>query len=82
MRLKRINEAVTILERGAELNKKDPGIRYQLFIAYSRLKSKEKADVNFAEFKRLEKFYSKTGASATSLDKTEKIPDSVFQEKP
>ena len=65
-----------------QLNKSDPGIRYQLFIAYSRTKQKVKADVNFAEFKRLEALTAKTGASATSRDNNEKIPDSVLVDKP
>lgn len=82
LRLKRVDDALAILERGAELNKSDPGIRYQLFIAYSRTKQKAKADVNFAEFKRLEALTAKTGASATSRDNNEKIPDSVLVDKP
>ena len=81
LRLKRVDEAVQILERGAELNKKDPGVRYQLFLAYSRLKQKDKAEANFAEFKRLEKAYAKTGAAATANDKTQEIPTSVEQNK-
>ncbi len=81
LRLKRVDEAVPILERGAELNKKDPGVRYQLFLAYSRLKQKDKADANFVEFKRLEKVYAKTGAAATASDKTQEIPTSVEQNK-
>jgi Flp pilus assembly protein TadD len=74
-------EALLILERGAELNKNDPGIRYQLFIAYSRLKQNAKADSALAEFKRLEKEFSKTG-SATAEEKAPDLPDSIEQKKP
>lgn len=78
---KKLDEAVTVLTRGAALNKTDPGLRYQLFIAYSRLKQKAKADQMLAEFKRLEKEFSKTGA-ATATDKTPDLPDAVENAKP
>jgi Flp pilus assembly protein TadD len=42
------------LTRGVELNAKDPGVHYQLFLAYSRLRKKEEADRELAEFKRLD----------------------------
>ena len=48
------DEALPVLKRGVELNDKDPGIRYQLFLAYSRLKRKDEADKELAEFKRLD----------------------------
>jgi len=82
LREKRLDEAVIMLERGAGLNKQDPGVRYQLFIAYSRLKQKDKADANFAEFKRLEKSQGGTGAAASLGDKKDEIPVSVGQIKP
>jgi hypothetical protein len=37
-----------------ELNDKDPGVHYQLFLAYSRLRRKDEADKELAEFKRLD----------------------------
>jgi tetratricopeptide (TPR) repeat protein len=52
--LRRYEEAVPLLTRGVELNAKDPGVHYQLFLAYSRLKKKDEADRELAEFKRLD----------------------------
>ena len=43
-----------MLERGAGLSKIDPGVHYQLFTAYSRLKRKSDADHELALFKQLE----------------------------
>ena len=54
MRLKRYPEALPILERGVALNNDDPGVHYQLFIIYSRLKRKDDADRELAQFKSLE----------------------------
>ncbi|MFN2406494.1 MAG: tetratricopeptide repeat protein, partial [Pyrinomonadaceae bacterium] len=54
VKLKRYEEAVPLLKRGIELNDKDPGIRYQLFLAYSRLRRKDEAEKELAEFKRLD----------------------------
>ena len=54
MKLKRYEEALPLLNRGVELNAKDPGVHYQLFLAYSRLKKTEEADKELAEFKRLD----------------------------
>jgi Flp pilus assembly protein TadD len=54
VKLKRYDEAVPILCRGAELNKKDPGVHYQLFLAYSRLRRKAEADEELATFKQLD----------------------------
>src|SRR6185437_5293730 len=54
VKLRRYDEALPLLQRGVELNDKDPGIRYQLFLAYSRLKRKDEADRELAEFKRLD----------------------------
>jgi len=54
VKLKRYDEAVPLLTRGVELNDKDPGVHYQLFLAYSRLKRKDEADKELAEFKRLD----------------------------
>ncbi len=79
---KKYAEAVPILETGADLNKNDPGIRYQLFIAYSRLKQKEKANATLAEFNRLEKLSRKPNSPATSTDQTPDLPASVRNLKP
>jgi predicted Zn-dependent protease len=79
---KKYTEAVPILEDGAALNKNDPGIRYQLFIAYSRLKQKEKADATLAEFKRLEKLFGKPNSAMDTTEKTPDLPDSVGNAKP
>ncbi|HZG50988.1 MAG TPA: tetratricopeptide repeat protein, partial [Pyrinomonadaceae bacterium] len=54
VKLKRYEEALPLLERGVELNANDPGIHYQLFTAYSRLKRKTDADRELAIFKRFE----------------------------
>lgn len=74
-REKKYAEAVPILEDGTRLNQQDPGIRYQLFLTYSRLKQKEKADLAFAEFKRLEKIFNVGSGSATSADKLPDLPN-------
>jgi Flp pilus assembly protein TadD len=54
VKLKRYDEALPLLKRGAELNTKDPGVHYQLFLAHSRLRQKDEADKELAEFKRLD----------------------------
>jgi tetratricopeptide (TPR) repeat protein len=54
VKLRRYEEAVPLLTRGVELNAKDPGVHYQLFLAYSRLKKQGEADRELAEFKRLD----------------------------
>jgi tetratricopeptide (TPR) repeat protein len=51
---RRYDEAIPILERGAMLNARYPGIHYQLFLALSRLKRKEEADRELVIFKQLE----------------------------
>ncbi|MDQ3129469.1 MAG: hypothetical protein M3Q99_01750, partial [Acidobacteriota bacterium] len=72
-------EAATILERGAELNRSDPSTRYQLFLAYSRSKQKEKAEKALAEFKRLEAEFS--GAGNLS-EQNQNLPDKLENLKP
>jgi Flp pilus assembly protein TadD len=67
VKLKRYDEAVPLLQRGIELNDKDPGIRYQLFLAYSRLRRKEEAEKELAEFKRLDEV---NRHGATPLNRT------------
>jgi hypothetical protein len=43
-----------VLQRGVILNDKDPGIRYQLFLAYSRLKRKDEGEHELAVFRQLD----------------------------
>jgi tetratricopeptide (TPR) repeat protein len=74
VKLRRYEEALPLLTRGAELNAKDPGVHYQLFLAYSRLKKKEEADRELAEFKRLDEV-NKHGV--TALGTMEKDPESL-----
>ena len=74
-------EALPILERGVDINKTDPSIRYQLFLAYSRLKMKEKANQTFAEFKRLEAEYNRTTNSKTA-DENQNSLDELENPKP
>lgn len=54
VKLRRYDEAIPILERGANLNSRYPGIHYQLFLALSRLKRKAEADRELSLFKQLE----------------------------
>jgi tetratricopeptide (TPR) repeat protein len=81
IKLKRYDEAVPVLERGATLNSNDPGIHYQLFTAYSRLKRKTEAERELALFKQLEESRKKgegmSGGSATgdaTLPTTDALP--------
>lgn len=75
-------EALTVLEKGVPLNDKDPSIRYQLFLAYSRLRQKEKAAQSLAEFKRLEKEFSGGTNAATSAEQNQNLPDKIENAKP
>jgi hypothetical protein len=67
--LKRYEEAVPLLESAARMSNNDPGIHYQLFTAYSRLKRKTDAERELALFKQLEETRKKeegmSGGSAT-----------------
>lgn len=54
VKLRKYEDAVPILWRGAEINKKDPGVHYQLFLAFFRLKKKAEADQELAAFKELD----------------------------
>ncbi|HNQ14318.1 MAG TPA: tetratricopeptide repeat protein [Pyrinomonadaceae bacterium] len=47
-------EAVARLEKVVALNRVNPQVHYQLFLAYSRLKLTDKANTALAEFKRLD----------------------------
>jgi hypothetical protein len=50
------------------MDKTDPGIHYQLFTAYSRLKRREDAERELAIFKRLEEARKKSGDGANTGD--------------
>ena len=76
VRLRRYDEALPILEQGVPLGQSDPGIHYQLFIAYSRLKRKEDADRELAKFKILEEA-RKRGNTGMS-EKDELPPPRVY----
>jgi predicted Zn-dependent protease len=75
VRLARYDEALSILERGTHLSEKDPGVHYQLFLAYSRLKRKEDANRELAAFKRLDD-ERKNGASENggTMANTDELP--------
>jgi tetratricopeptide (TPR) repeat protein len=72
--LKRYEEAVPLLTRGIELNAKDPGVHYQLFLAYSRLKRKDEADKELAEFKRLDEVNRHGATPLTPMKDGESLP--------
>ncbi len=78
----RYAEALPILERGVTINKNDPSTRYQLFLVYSRLKQKEKADQSLAEFKRLEKEFNRGTGAANSGDQNANLPEKLENPKP
>ena len=74
MKLKRYDEALPLLQRGVELNDKDPGIRYQLFMAYSRLRRKDEADNEFAYFKSLDATSLNTNTNMNTGGESESLP--------
>jgi hypothetical protein len=75
VRLKRYEQAVPILERAATLTATDPGIHYQLFTAYSRLKRKVDAERELAVFKRLEEARKRDETSAGSATSEQVAPN-------
>lgn len=82
LRKNKFDEALPILENGVQLNEIDPSIRYQLFLAYSRLQQKDKAAATFAEFKRLEKESSAPSGSAANADINRNLPAKIENQKP
>jgi tetratricopeptide (TPR) repeat protein len=74
VKLRRYDEAVPLLLRGVELNAKDPGVHYQLFLAYSRLKKKDEADKELAEFKRLDEGNRHGATPLTPMKDGEALP--------
>jgi Flp pilus assembly protein TadD len=54
VRTKRYDEAIGVLSAATQLRTRDPGVHYQLFIAYTRLKRKYDADRELTVFKQYE----------------------------
>jgi Flp pilus assembly protein TadD len=54
VRARRYEEAITILRGAVTLRERDPGVHYQLFIAYSRLKRAADAERELALFRKLD----------------------------
>lgn len=52
VRTKRYDEAIGVLAGAAQIRARDPGVHYQLFLAYSRLKRKDDAERELAVFKK------------------------------
>jgi tetratricopeptide (TPR) repeat protein len=52
VRTRRYDEAIGVLAVAARIRPRDPGVHYQLFIVYTRLKRKDDADHELAIFKR------------------------------
>ena len=77
----RYAEALPILERSVDINKNDPSTRYQLFLVYSRLKQKEKANQSLAEFKRLEAEFKRVSDSPIT-DENQNLPENLENSKP
>jgi hypothetical protein len=50
------------------MNADDPGVHYQLFITYSRLKRKDDADRELARFKTLEEARKQREGGMTAKD--------------
>ena len=79
VRLKRYDEALTLLKRGAEMSKEDPGVQYQLFLVYSRLKLKPEADAALVQFKKLEaeRKSGESGMAGSSTGRQLPVPESA-----
>jgi len=82
IRQKKYRDALAILEKGKALNDVDPGIRYQLFIAYTRTNEKQKAASAFSEFKRLERIFNAGSGASTSADQIRDLPSSIETKEP
>src|SRR5205085_1437379 len=54
VKTRRYEEAIPILQQGVAIKSNNPGVHYQLFVAFSRLKRKTEADSELALFKQLE----------------------------
>jgi len=75
VRRKLYDEALPILERAAKLAKTDPGIHYQLFITYSRLKRTTDAERELATFKQLEEARKKGDTMEDTAAADQSAPD-------
>lgn len=51
-RTKHYDEAIRVLGEASRIRARDPGVHYELFIAYTRLKRKDDADRELAIFKQ------------------------------
>jgi tetratricopeptide (TPR) repeat protein len=74
VRLKRYSDALPLLERGARLAGQDPGVHYQLFLAYSRLGRRGEADRELAKFKELEEARKAGEAGAPAAQTKDELP--------
>jgi len=70
---------LTILKRGAELSPEDPGVHYQLFLIYSRVKQKADADSELALFKKLDEARkaNQGGMTGNTSNEPSTVPDSL-----
>jgi Flp pilus assembly protein TadD len=84
VRARRYDEALTFLKRGAELSPDDPGVHYQLFLVYSRVKEKPDADRELALFKRLEEARkaNQGGMMGGATSEPLAVPDSLRSKSP
>ena len=66
VRTRRYDEAISTLERGVKLAGDDPGVHYQLFLAYSRMQRKDDANRELELFKQLEEARKKREQNGTT----------------
>ena len=74
VRLKRYAEALPLLESTARFSGQDPGVHYQLFLAYSRLGRKADADRELETFKRLEEARKAAETGVPSAPSASELP--------
>jgi tetratricopeptide (TPR) repeat protein len=72
VRARRYDEALRVLQGAARLRERDPGVHYQLFLAYSRLKRAADAERELSLFKRYDDERKTRGAEGE-----EKIEDTL-----
>jgi len=75
IRGRRYDEALTLLKRGADITPDDPGVHYQLFLIYSRLKQKPDADRELAVFKKLDE--ARKANQGGTMGSATREPDSL-----
>jgi hypothetical protein len=61
------------------MSKEDPGVQYQLFLVYSRLKLKTDADAALVQFKKLEaeRKSRESGMAGSSIGPQLPVPESA-----